>query len=228
MICYLEKVYHVSNQPKSRTPHHPDWNDIQITTARYEEYHGKLLLGLPVASFTVTPQSTSIFPFQGNSGEEYYRVAVPINISKYRIFNMNDDISVPDQLHLLCIRRNNMIINNHWPLDLLLGDKELKVADINNYFFTGDKGDPHKRLEKVVAINVYFMENICVIDGTWSSVEKRHYYFGVMQNINAQFTNEQLLDAWVRRQTKRIIKEFVQCFMDAAIIALYYSNLGLY
>ena len=206
-------MYHVSNELDLPGSYHPDWNEIKVAEARYEEYHGNLLLGLPVASFTIAPLGKSIYPFHGTSGQKYYRVKVPFDPIQYHIFNLNDHTPPTDQsqTHLLCVRKNDNRIDGqtiYW----LLKDKKLTDDEFRSYFIEENKA----------AINVYFIENIPVKGETWDNVEKEEYHFGVEQISNPYgcYNNQQLLDAWIRRQTQRVIQEFVWSFIEALRIVL--------
>lgn len=210
-------MYHVSDKPESHDSNHPNWNEIEVAEARYEQYHGSILLGLPVAGFTIAPLGKSIYPFlRGTTGKKYYRVQALFNPTKYYIFNMNDCVAPDDQLHLLCIRRNDEIIQK---VEWLLGDRLLSDDEFRNYFIEEyQEGLCEKR--NGAAINVYFIENMPIKGETWDSVEKEDYDFGKIQIANPYYTNQQLLDAWIRRQTQRVIQEFLQCLRDALLSVL--------
>ena len=208
-------MYHVSNEPDSPDSYHPNWNEIEVAEARYEQYHGDILLGLPVAGFTIAPLGKSIYPFHRATGKKYYRVQAPFDPKKFYIYNMGQK---NDQIHLLCIRKDDVIIER---VDWLL--EKLPHDNFRSYFIEEyQEEDPCKKSIRA-AINVYFIENVTIKGETWDSVEKEDYDFGPIQITNPYliYTNEQLLDAWIRQQTKRVIQEFIQCFRDALTVSYY-------
>ena len=210
-------MYHVSNVPASRD--RPDWNQIQVEEAKYRQYHGELLLGLPVAGFTIMPLDRNIYPFLGSDGKKYHRVRIPFNPAVYDIYKMNDHNSPCDgsKLHLLCIRKkdnNRMLIMN-----LLGSNRLLNHRIIDDHLLQQQACGRQGIVEKIL----YFIENIDIEspswdkggsalrqENPWDEIEKAHYDFGPVQNIGNNMTNTQLLfDAWVQRQVRRLTRELL-------------------
>ena len=199
-------MYHVSNKPDLPDSNHPDWNEIKVAEARYEQYHGNILLGLPVAGFTIAPLGKSIYPFEGATGKKYYQVQAPFDPRSFHIFNMG---RINDQIHLLCIRNEDIIFEMlRWLLE------ELSDNEFRSYFVEEYRKEDLCKKSIGAAINVYFIENISIKGETWDSVEKEEYNFGPMQTANPYLihNNQQLLDAWIEQQTQRVVQEFIQCF----------------
>ena len=197
-------MYHVSNKPDLPDSEHPNWNKIEVAEARYEQYHGNILLGLPVAGFTIAPLGKSIYPFEGATGKKYYRVQAPFNPINFHIFNMGQ---IKDQIHLLCIRRDDEVILQKINCFVeLLPDDEFR-----RYFIEGYQGEDPCKNRIRAAINVYFIENIPIKGETWDSVEKEDYDFGPVQTANPYliYTNQQLLDAWIEQQRQRVVQELL-------------------
>lgn len=204
-------MYHVTNMRESSSGHHDNWNRIEVSQARYETFHGNLLLGLPVAGFTIAPQPRkSIFPFQGNVKERYYRVQVPFNPTSYHIYNMNDHLSAPNQEHYLCISKGDdndeddddkrRKKNICW----LLQDKAINNIDI---FLENYEGKHKLEQRNTGTINVYFIEdvNVPVEPENWDTVEKEVYDYGRAEDRNPNVN--QLLDDWIRRQREIVVQE---------------------
>ena len=198
----------MSNQLASSHP--PNWNEVQVTEARYPQYHGDLLLGLPVAGFTIMPLVRSIYPFIGNSGNEYYQVSIDFDPNEYRIFTMHTQAPQnphPAQIHLLCIR-NDPNDSKSIRIDWLLGSTRLTRAEIENYFQRDANENTSRQVDGTVKI-VYFIENIDIEKGNWRKIEKQNYDYGVPQDARPNMTNIQLLEDWITRQEERIIIEFI-------------------
>ena len=197
-----ENIYHVSNKEESPEGH-PDWNKIKTAEARYEQFHGNVLLGLPVAGFTVAPLgSKSIFPFGDGVGRRYYRIKAPFNPMEYHIYNMNDASSAQGQQHYLCISKDDDENNNR--ISWLLQEE----ANIN-IFLKSYEGRHQQGERNLGEINVYFIRDkkIPVNSENWDTVEKEHY--GVPRRDNPNDDSEQLITRWVGRQIRLILDEFI-------------------
>ena len=202
-----ENIYHVSNIMESPNGH-PKWNRIKTAEARYEQFHGNLLLGLPVAGFTVAPLgSKSIFPFGGSVGKRYYRVKVKFDPTKYHIYNMNDALSAQGQEHYLCISKDKDDHNINNQISWLL-QKETNI----NIFLESYEGKHQQGQRGLGEINVYFIEDveISVNSENWDTVEEKYYNCGVPQACNPNNNSQELINEWVRRQTRLIVQEFVE------------------
>ena len=188
-------MHHVSDQIAQ-----PNWNEVQVTEARYPEYHGDLLLGLPVAGFTTMPLVKSIYPFLGDNGNEYYQVKVQFTFNEYFAFIMHKYAPPsphPAQIHLLCIR-NDPNDPKSIRIAQLLGNRLLTPTEITSYF----QGNTDEKI-------IYFIENIDIKQGYWSKIEKENYDFGAQIDVHPNMTNIQLLEAWITGQEERIIMEFI-------------------
>ena len=199
-----EKIYHVSSIMESPRGH-PNWNKIKTAEARYEQFHGNVLLGLPVAGFTVAPiGSKSIFPFGGSVGKRYYRLKAPFNPIEYHIYNMNDASSAQGQEHYLCISKDDDKINNQisWLLQ-----KETNI----NIFLESYKGNHQQGERGLGEINVYFIQDVDILDNSenWDTVEKEGCIYDVQQPHNPNNNSQQLINRWVGRQVMLIVQEFI-------------------
>ena len=195
-------MYHVTSSSAR-----PDWNEIQVKVARYPEYHGNLLFGLPVAGFTLQSSYESIYPFLGTKGNIYYRVKISFNPDAYYIYKMNECDPPPERftLPLLCIRKNDI---NYGCIKLLLGEnRKLSDHEINEYFLERGAEGRQEVLEKCL----YFIENINIETGLWDRIEKRDSNYEA-QNVDNNMINVQLFDAWIWRQVDRISKDFINTY----------------
>ena len=210
---------HVSNQLALSDTAHPNWNEVQVTEARYPDYHGHLLLGLPVAGFTIMPLVKSIYPFLQDSGNKYYQVTVPFNPNEYYFFRMHENVPPcphPAQIHLLCIKNDpNDPKSNR--IRLVLGGRLLTRTEIEYYFQTNTNEKTCRRVDGAVKI-LYFIENIDINKGNWSKIEKENYDFGVPQDAHPNMTNIQLFEAWITGQKERIMTEFISAILSCFII----------
>ena len=167
-------MYHVTNVSVDKSPKPPEWNMIKPSVANEPVYNGSLL-GLPVAFFTTTLfnnkfPKTSPYPKGGTKGTHHWRVILPFDYCKFKIFLMNKyktDKSGITQVHLLCLNEENSEADKL--LITVLTHKGILI-DTTEYFPEKTAADGG-----CTVVNVSFINPVLIgEDAKWDTVSKRY------------------------------------------------------
>ena len=205
------RMYHVTNVPvkrnKSNRPkNQPDWEKVRVNVADDKTFDGKLV-ALPVACFTTTlyqgdlPTQSPYPRYVTVSGTkakakpetEYWRVDVPFNLHKYKIFEMAKSVI---QVHLLCLDRLNA--TDMLLADILIMNKNVELAnreDLKEYFPIDDNllgpneysNNGDRKRYKHIFVNVSFINPVAITDDArWTFVKKQDLGWGALLNNDRQ------------------------------------------
>ena len=188
-------MYHVTNVSVDKSPKPPEWNMIKPSVANDPVYNGNLL-GLPVAFFTTTLFNSELpkispYPRGGTKGTHHWRVTIPFDYCKFKIFLMNKyktDKSGVTQVHLLCLNEENSEADKL--LITVLTHKGILI-DTTEYF--PEKTAADELEQGCTVVNVSFINPVLIgEDAKWDTVSKRYnnptnalsgtlYYWGIVQ-----------------------------------------------
>ena len=209
-------MYHVTNvcskdhEGKVVNANHPDWDVIQRNVADDEHYDGELV-GLPVVCFTTTkynggPPNYSPYPRLQQDGKpvpkntKHWRVSVPFNPNRYKIFKM---AQCGKQRHLLCLDDTQDGTDSERALVDILSMLGLKLSseDHNQYFPSGRAND---------YANARFFVNVCFItpipikgeniDAKWDDVCRNDLKYGNIVEIFNGKPHDLCLKEWGDRR----------------------------
>ena len=187
-------MYHVTNVPVSveRSPKHPDWNMIKPSAANDKVYNGNLL-GLPVAFFTTTLFKNELpkkspYPRGGTKNTQYWRVLIPFDYCKFKLFLMNkykSDTSGVTQIHLLCLNEENSEAEKLLTTVLIHKEKLIDGTGLDQYF-------PSRRANEFtqdnMVVNVSFINPVLITeDAEWDTVQKNMTI--QLRNLSVHFMN---------------------------------------
>lgn len=203
-------MYHVTDEPvkkdmEGQAVNKPDWKEVKVNVADDTTYDGELV-GLPVACFTTTlyngklPDKSPYPRYVGKDkkhkpeeGTEHWRVAVPFNLSNYKIFKMGKS---GIQIHLLCLDINNT--TDMLLADILTKNKITALEDrgLEDYFPIIDRDGnhgPNEYQNTNVFVNVSFINPVAITKGhKWTCVKRDDKGHGKLKKT----VNDRPLYAW--------------------------------
>ena len=226
------RMYHVTNVPvkknkKGQAENQPDWEKVEVHVADDKIYDGKLV-ALPVACFTTTlykgglptqspyPRYVSGTKEKPKLGTEYWRVDVPFNLHKYKIFEMAASKSA-SQVHLLCLDKDDDTEMLLAKILIMNKNAELNRNDLGKYFpidkvtgFHGpndycyDRRKPDNSRYRPIFVNVSFINPVVLnrTKSSWTSVEKIDKKFGDV----VELTNDRPFSAYASEWGKKHIQ----------------------
>ena len=168
-------MYHVTDVSVEKSPKPPEWSMIKPSVANDPVYNGSLL-GLPVAFFTTTLFNNKLpkispYPRGGSKGTHHWRVILPFDYCKFKIFLMNKykiDKSGVTQVHLLCLNEEKSEADKL--LITVLTHKGILI-DTTEYFPERSAADK----EGCKVVNVSFINPVLIgKDAKWDTVSKRY------------------------------------------------------
>ena len=179
-------MYHVTN---ARSETHPGWVMIKPAVAKNAVYNGDLLFGLPVAFFATTQwrgtlPNISPYPRDAIAGVNHWRVTIPFNHYKFKLFLMNEYKGNRGitQVHLLCL-------NKHFQsqaeklLTTILTHKEklLDATKLDRYF---PKGKANEYTQDRIFVNVSFINPVLITENArWDMVPKHKVGYGDLVDL---------------------------------------------
>ena len=212
-------MYHVTNvcskdhKGKVVSKNHPNWTVIKQNVAD-DEYYDEKLVGLPVACFSTTEYmgglpTQSPYPRWQQDGTpvpentKHWRVSVPFNPDRYKIFKMAQR---GKQIHLLCL--DDTPDGTDWEstlVSILNMHPSLKLSsdDRNRYFPSGRANDYH---------DTKFFVNVCFITAVqitgknvkWDKVPRDHQRYGtIVENFKGR-DHALCLKEWGKQQLESI------------------------
>ena len=199
-------MYHVTND---RSEAHPRWDMVKVTIPNDALYNGNLLVGLPVAFFTTTLihsalPKTSPYPRGATPGVEHWRVTIPFNHHKFKLFIMNEHQGDKGtkQVHLLCLNKQNpskaekLLTTALTHMEKLIDDTKLQ-----QYF---PDGKANEFTQSRMFVNVSFINPVSITgEASWEKIPKADMGYGNI--IDPPFRN---LYEWGLHKLKLLQEEW--------------------
>ena len=170
-------MHHVTNVPLDESSQHPDWHIIKPSVAN-DEVHNGSLFRLPVAFFTTTLYKnelpkTSPYPKRGTKNTHYWRVRVPFDYCKFKLFLMSEhktEITGITQIHLLCLNEENSEAEKLLTTVLTLKKTLIDETRLDRYFPSGKANEFEK---DHMFVNVSFINPVLITEeAIWDTVKK--------------------------------------------------------
>ena len=207
-------MYHVTDVSVGTSPNHPTWPIIRTSIADDKVYDGDFMLGLPVAFFTTTLYNNCLpnqspYPRDGTPGIGHWRVTIPFDYHKYKIFLMNEykgGTRGATQIHLLCLDEDNSEAEKLLTAFLTREKQPIDGVKLEKFF---PAHRPNEYTQDHMFVNVSFINPVSIAENAqWDTVRKDKFKYGDRINPLYEWGKDKLKHCYdLQQEWERLYKQ---------------------